>query len=268
MFLSPKYHLPKALRIIHQLGMRYNPTLCQLGTTCKYTSMLQQFGTRYTSTLCTKFTCQNKVQILFSDEKQSQNRQGSDKYQHNGSRQFHYSRSCQSNSKALILYDSIKDLKSSPLPALALGFSGLIPFAAAPAFMIYQQAFYSSIAFAQVAYGASILSFLGGVRWGFTLPEQSALQPNWTNMAISVMPSLVAWVGLLLPTPYSLLTVMTGLAAVGYYDIVTWGYPTWFKGLRFVLTFVAVLSLWTSFMCQYMLKSSENTSDDNSVKNE
>jgi hypothetical protein len=34
----------------------------------------------------------------------------------------------------------------------------------------------------------------------------------------------------------------------------TYGYPPWFKGMRFILTFVAILSLWTTFMCSFLLK--------------
>ena len=163
-------------------------------------------------------------------------------------------------STALVVYDSLKDLKSSPVPALVLGFSGLIPFVAAPGFLIMSQVYSSQIAFAQMAYGASILSFLGGVRWGFAVLEETALRPDWYNMGMSVMPSLIAWVGLLLPDPYSIFTVMCGLAGAGYYDVITWGYPLWFKGLRFCLTFVAVLSLWTTFVCKLMLKDSNESS--------
>ena len=61
-------------------------------------------------------------------------------------------------------------VRHSPTPALVLGISGLIPFVAAPLYMHYSGAFLPEIATAQLAYGASILSFLGGVRWGLTLP--------------------------------------------------------------------------------------------------
>jgi len=47
--------------------------------------------------------------------------------------------------------------------------------------------------------------------------------------------------------------VMTGLAITGYFDISMWGYPAWFKGLRFCLTLGAVLSLWSSLMCFFMI---------------
>ncbi|CAL4106346.1 unnamed protein product, partial [Meganyctiphanes norvegica] len=64
----------------------------------------------------------------------------------------------------------IPEVAHSPTPALVLGFSGLIPFVAAPFYMYYSGAFLPEVATAQLAYGATILSFLGGVRWGLTLP--------------------------------------------------------------------------------------------------
>ena len=165
--------------------------------------------------------------------------------------------------KALTVWGSIKHLKHSPLPALALGASGLIPFVAAPSYMILCGTFMPSICTAQLTYGAFILLFLGGVKWGFSIAEESILRPDWINLGVSGLPSLVAWAGLMCPHPISLFVMIGGLASVGYYDMVTWGYPNWFKGLRFVLTFVAVLALWTTFMCSFLLKSEvENRKDE------
>lgn len=165
-------------------------------------------------------------------------------------------------SNAVMLWENVKELKSSPLPALVLGFSGLLPFIAAPGYLIMSQIYLPYIATAQVAYGATILSFLGGVRWGATIPENSETYPNWLNLTYSVCPPLLAWVGLLLPNPYSLLTMMTGLLGAGYFDITLYGYPSWFKGLRFILTFVAILSLWSTFMCSFLLKSSDQVKQE------
>ena len=163
--------------------------------------------------------------------------------------------------KALTIFSDLKHLKSSPMPALVLGFSGLIPFVAAPAYMITSSAFLSNFAFYQLAYGATILSFLGGVRWGISLVEESGVRPNWFNLGYSVTPSLIAWVGLIVPNlVVSYLILMAGLTGAAYLDTVMWGYPPWFKALRFMLSFGAVLSLWTTLMCKLIL------SDDESVK--
>ncbi|OWF38084.1 transmembrane protein 69-like isoform X2 [Mizuhopecten yessoensis] len=159
---------------------------------------------------------------------------------------------------ALTVLGSLKELKASPVPALVLGFSGLIPFVAAPTYLVMNQLFMPDIAFAQLVYGATILSFLGGIRWGMTIPEDSILQPNWFNLCYSVTPSLVAWAGVLMPSPLSSLTLMLGFAGACYMDMVSYGYPPWFKGLRFTLTFVAILSLWTTLMCSLLLDTKPN----------
>lgn len=146
----------------------------------------------------------------------------------------------------LLRYD-MKDLKQAPKPALYLGLSGLIPFVAAPLVMGATELYIPEIAFAQVAYGASILSFLGGVRWGFAVPEGSPAKPDWMNLANSVVPSLIAWVALLFSKDYftqSAMMVIIGLGIALHYDLALLPtYPSWFKALRAVLTFVAFFSL-------------------------
>lgn len=165
--------------------------------------------------------------------------------------------------KTLTVWSNVRQLKASPLPALVLGVAGLMPFISAPTYMIFQGLYCSNAAFAQAAYGAVILSFLGGVRWGFTLPEENPVQPDWVNLGYSVLPSLIAWSGLLLPNPVSLFTVMGGLTLVGYMDMAMYGYPAWFKGLRFLLSFVAVLALWTTFMCSLLLRTDKKGQNPN-----
>ena len=147
------------------------------------------------------------------------------------------------------------------MPALVLGLSGLLPFVAAPAYLVMSNVFLDSIAVCQVAYGATILSFLGGVRWGLTLTEESGVKPNWFNLSYSVTPPLVAWLGFMVPSVVmSNLILVAGLAGAAYFDTVLWGYPPWFKALRFMLSFVAILSLWTTLMCKMILRDSKLTS--------
>ena len=63
--------------------------------------------------------------------------------------------------KALAIWEDLGQLKRSPAPALSLGLAGLIPFAAAPLYMGQAGVFMPEVATAQLAYGATILSFLG-----------------------------------------------------------------------------------------------------------
>lgn len=145
----------------------------------------------------------------------------------------------------LIRYD-FKELKNSPKAALYLGCGGLIPFVSAPLIMAITETYFPEVAFAQIAYGASILSFLGGVRWGFSIPENSPAKPDWLNLGNSLVPSLFAWIALLFHdnlTEAAILVIM-GLGIALHYDLnLLPGYPNWFRALRTVLTVVATFSL-------------------------
>ncbi|KAM4722944.1 transmembrane protein 69 [Rhinophrynus dorsalis] len=145
----------------------------------------------------------------------------------------------------LLRYD-MRTLKDAPKPALYLGLAGLIPFVAAPLLMSITTSYYPEVAFAQVVYGASILSFLGGVRWGFAIPENSPAKPDWMNLTNSTVPALLAWFALLFRdnlTESAILVIM-GLGIALHYDLALLPtYPSWFKALRAILTLVAVFSL-------------------------
>lgn len=145
----------------------------------------------------------------------------------------------------LLRYD-MKDLWKSPKPALGLGFAGLIPFVAPTLFMAATECYSPELAFAQLAYGAAILSFLGGARWGFALPESSPAKPDWINLANSVVPSLLAWVTMLMSDSIvpAFTMIIMGLGVSLHYDLsLLPTYPSWFKALRSVLTIVAFFSL-------------------------
>ncbi|XP_041848938.1 transmembrane protein 69-like isoform X2 [Melanotaenia boesemani] len=141
---------------------------------------------------------------------------------------------------------SMKALTQAPKPALYLGFSGLIPFLSAPLLMAATYSFYPEIAYAQIVYGASIVSFLGGARWGFAIPPGSPAQPDWMNLGNSVVPSLIAWLALLCKDNFTegAFVVIMGLGLSLHYDLTLLpGYPAWFKAMRTVLTLVATFSL-------------------------
>lgn len=141
---------------------------------------------------------------------------------------------------------SLKSLRQAPKPALYLGFSGLIPFMSAPLLMAATQSFYPELAYAQMVYGAAIVSFLGGARWGFAIPAGSPAQPDWMNLGNSVILSLLAWMALFCKDNImdGALVVMMGLGLSLHYDLTLLpGYPAWFKAMRTVLTLVATFSL-------------------------
>lgn len=150
----------------------------------------------------------------------------------------------------LLRYD-MKDLWKTPKPALYLGFGGLIPFVTPTLFMAVTESYYPELAYAQLAYGASIVSFLGGARWGFALPESSPAKPDWINLANSVVPSLFAWITMLMSDSIvpAVTTVIMALGIALHYDLsLLPTYPSWFKALRSILTIVAVFSLLSTLM--------------------
>nr|XP_048716160.1 transmembrane protein 69 [Caretta caretta] len=145
-----------------------------------------------------------------------------------------------------LLRHDMRSLKDSPKPAFYLGLAGLIPFVSVPLIMAIQQTYYAELAFAQITYGATIVSFLGGVRWGFALPENSPGNPDWMNLGNSIVPPLLAWFAILFKDDLTQAAIMViiGLGVALHYDLaVLPTYPSWFKALRVLLTMVAVFSL-------------------------
>lgn len=136
-----------------------------------------------------------------------------------------------------------RDMPSIPL---ALGLGGLLPFvASAVATVILDGDGESLAAFVLGAYGAVILSFLGGVRWGVRVNDRKAVNELWPMLA-SVAPSLVAWPALLLGGRAMLALLLIGFLCQYAYDrqsAADGELPRWFGRLRLWLTSGAVLSL-------------------------
>jgi len=95
---------------------------------------------------------------------------------------------------------------------------------------------------ALLGYGATILSFLGAIHWGFTMREAPAAS---TRLLVwGVAPSLTAWVALLLPPGAGLWLLAAGLWACFAVDRTVYrqfGVQAWLP-LRLSLTLVASFS--------------------------
>ncbi len=133
-----------------------------------------------------------------------------------------------------------------PTPALVLGLGGLLPFFTS-AYLSFSADIKSSAMglLSLGTYGAVILSFLGGIRWGLVLNNKSQVQ-KWAPLTWSVVPSLIAWPALLLPSRYMLSVLAVGFLfqyAMDNEAIKAKKMPTWFGRLRLILTTGAVLSL-------------------------
>lgn len=149
-----------------------------------------------------------------------------------------------------------------PLPALSLGLGGLIPFFACAFFAWFPAPLASMLQIspsgisnidlvqqkailALGTYGAVILSFLGGIRWGNLLSNKTKVQ-QWMPLTLSVVPSLIAWPALLLPSLWMLSLLAAGFVLQYASDVEAVRnklLPPWFGRLRTILTSGATVSL-------------------------
>ena len=122
-----------------------------------------------------------------------------------------------------------------------LGYLGLIPFVAlAVLSLLLGPVHRVTLVFALLAYGATIVSFLGAIHWGLAMPIAGGQK---LRFVWGVVPSLLAWVSLLLPVPFGLLLVAATLVACLLVDYAIYphcGLRAWL-GMRTILTLVATL---------------------------
>jgi len=128
--------------------------------------------------------------------------------------------------------------------AKLLGYAGLIPFVALAAFsLICSDPNYKEIVFfGLLAYGVTILSFLGAIHWGLTMQQNTQ---NLFLLIWGVIPSLLGWISLLAGSVSGLLLVVTTLwlcFLVDYKIYPKFGLTHWLL-MRFTLTAVASISI-------------------------
>jgi len=138
---------------------------------------------------------------------------------------------------------------SVPSTALWLGGLGAVPFIglAGAALLLSGQAKLLA-AYALAAYGAVILSFLGGVHWGLAVgsehgPDAGKLS---ARLAVSVIPSLVGWAGLLIGGSAGLFILAFAFAAMLLVDLRAARLgeaPSWYPRLRIPLSLMAMAAL-------------------------
>jgi uncharacterized protein DUF3429 len=133
-----------------------------------------------------------------------------------------------------------------PRPALLLGWAGVIPFALLTAACVLDIHLWSvDLTSALRAYGACILSFMGGAQWGVLLPRHDGYTPSFRYL-MSVLPALLAFVCLLIPNTPSLVGLIAGFLALLAYDLLTVRQgltPRWYAPLRVQLTIAVVVLL-------------------------
>lgn len=132
---------------------------------------------------------------------------------------------------------------SPSIAAQMLGYGGLVPFVGLGlAAWLLPTPHRATALTALIGYGASILSFLGAIHWGFTMRDRPAASTRLLGWG--VVPSLTAWVALLLPPAAGLWLLAVGLWACFAVDRVVYrqvGVQAWLP-MRLLLTLVASLS--------------------------
>jgi len=126
--------------------------------------------------------------------------------------------------------------------AQRLGYLGLIPFVAlAGLSFLVSSAHKPAVFFSLVAYGATVVSFLGAIHWGLTMTENA---PSKRQLVWGVLPSLLAWISLMVAVEFGLVLVAAVLflcLVVDFKIYPNFGLDHWLP-MRLHLTIVAILS--------------------------
>ncbi len=143
--------------------------------------------------------------------------------------------------------DQAIETESQPGLAPIIGYGGLIPFAVAALASWFDVSLPFGLEPTMLAktYGAVILSFLGGIRWGVALSPLAGDVRN-RHIVLSALPPIAGWCALALPDAASLTLLLAAFVAQVYWDVRAFRrglIPAWFRDLRVALTFGAVLCL-------------------------
>ena len=134
-----------------------------------------------------------------------------------------------------------------PKPARILGFAGLIPFAAGAVGVWAAPEYAYAIFNAQTIYAAIILSFLGGVQWGFAAAGLGpGAGPSWERLGWSVLPALFGWAAFFIDEGPRVVALILGFLAAFVIDrrwTAMGRCPTWYARLRRDLTAIVVICL-------------------------
>jgi hypothetical protein len=134
-----------------------------------------------------------------------------------------------------------------PASALALGLAGVLPFAAAALSLWVPLPLLGPAEGLRlgVIYGAIILSFLGGIRWGAALGPYAHARRG-LEFGASVLGSLAGLAAAFLPAVPALSLLIAGFLMQALWDVTSaeaGRLPGWFGRLRMILTGGAVISL-------------------------
>ena len=123
-----------------------------------------------------------------------------------------------------------------------LGYSGLVPFVTLAALSFLVPSVHRPVViFSLLAYGVTIISFLGAIHWGLTMIENI---PSKQQLVWGVVPSLLAWISLMVQVELGLLLVAVMLffcLVIDYKIYPNFGLHHWLP-MRLHLSIVAIVS--------------------------
>ena len=146
-------------------------------------------------------------------------------------------------------------ISSSRVPPAAawLGVLGALPFVSIAGLSPFVESPHRELAsFAIAAYGALILSFLGGVHWGLAIagfgPAHTA-NNMFRRLAGSVVPSLIGWAALFFPKSVGAAILAAAFCVLSLFDVYATRKseaPAWYPKLRLPLTLLVIAALTVS----------------------
>lgn len=95
-------------------------------------------------------------------------------------------------------------------------------------------------------YGAIILSFLGGIRWGIAMVGVGLANTRLQEIAWSTIPAIAGWVAVFLPRSEGLYFLAGCFLIQGFWDVRLVSadrVPQWYSTLRLVLTLLVVATV-------------------------
>jgi hypothetical protein len=129
------------------------------------------------------------------------------------------------------------------LTARGIGYAGLIPFVCLGVTSVFWQGTHQSIIiFSLLAYGATIISFLGAIHWGLAMRDE---QSDPISIIWGVIPSLLAWGSLMIETNWGLVSQFITLWICFFVDFkryTQYGVSQWLS-MRLQLTAIAGICL-------------------------
>lgn len=145
----------------------------------------------------------------------------------------------------------------APGAALAIGWAGVVPFVvgAVGPLAIPDFGLAAFVSLATSVYGALVLSFLGGIRWGMAMSPLYGSQRN-QGFLISAIAPAAAWIALVLPRFEGLGLLIAAFLLQAWLDVRAVGEgraPVWFAPLRIRLTAAAVVALIVTVVAEMAL---------------